>query len=101
MASSDVDGLRAVCGMNSIHQCSICFFFRFRLIDPPSVDGPKRTEQALEKNAKTHFCVVGMADHRRQGLGTAPLERGTVDHAHQSSNGTRQPTFGRAGRSLC
>eukprot|EP00964_Phaeocystis_antarctica_P081048 scaffold50670_cov68-Phaeocystis_antarctica.AAC.1 len=62
----------------------------------PAVRRPQATEQALEKNAKTHFCVVGMADHRRQGLATAPLEGVTVDHAHQSSNGTRQPTFGRA-----
>ena len=104
MTSSDFDGLRAVCGMKSIHQwrhTRFLRFFRFRHIDPPSVRRPQATEQASRRMPKRLFCVVGMADHRRQGLGTAPLERGTVDHAHQSSNGTRQPTFGRAGRSLC
>ena len=76
-------------------------FLRFRLIDPPSVRRPQATEQGLEKNAKTHFCVFGMADHGRQGLGTPPLERGTVDHAHQPSNGTLQPAFRLGGRARC
>mgnify|MGYP001245441261 CR=1 FL=1 len=104
MTSSDFDGLRAVCGMKSIHQwrhTRFLRFFRFRHIDPPSVRRPQATEQASRRMPKRLFCVVGMADHRRQGLATAPLERATVDHAHQSSNGTRQPTFGRGGRSLC
>ena len=52
-------------------------------------------------DGKTHFRLVAMASHRRQGLGAPPLKRGTAAHAHQPSNGTRQPAFGRGDRARC
>ena len=52
-------------------------------------------------DGKTHFRLDAMANHRRRGLGTPPLERGTVDHAHQPSNGTLQPAFRLGGHARC